>query len=136
MRPWGAGFGGPAGPRVFGSWFPPMSAAALPAEFDASQFNPTLMWTEYLNRLLGVSVGFAIFATTVSAWRRHRREPRVLWPTVAALLLTGYEGWLGGRVVAHELAPWIVTAHMVVALVIVQLLLLSLIHISQPTRTY
>jgi cytochrome c oxidase assembly protein subunit 15 len=42
---------------------------------------------------------------------------------VAALLLTGYQGWLGGRVVAHELAPWIVTAHMLVALVIVQLLL-------------
>ncbi len=42
---------------------------------------------------------------------------------MAALLLTGYQGWLGGRVVAHELAPWIVTAHMVVALVIVQLLL-------------
>ncbi len=123
VRASGAGLGCPDWPRCFGSWIPPMSAAALPAEFDASQFNPTLMWTEYLNRLLGVSVGFAIFATTVSAWRRHRREPRVLWPTVAALLLTGYEGWLGGRVVAHELAPWIVTAHMVVALVIVQLLL-------------
>jgi cytochrome c oxidase assembly protein subunit 15 len=95
----------------------------VPPEFDSTQFNPTLMWTEYLNRLLGVSVGFAIFATAVSAWGRHRREPRIVWPVVAALLLTGYEGWLGGRVVAHELAPWIVTAHMIVALVIVQLLL-------------
>lgn len=123
VRASGAGLGCPDWPRCFGSWIPPMSAAALPPEFDASQFNPALMWTEYLNRLLGVSVGFAILATTISAWRRHRREPRVLWPTVAALLLTGYEGWLGGRVVAHELAPWIVTAHMVVALVIVQLLL-------------
>lgn len=123
VRASGAGLGCPDWPRCFGAWIPPASAAALPPGFDASQFNPTLMWTEYANRLLGVSVGFAILATTVSAWRRHRREPRVLWPTVAALLLTGYEGWLGGRVVAHELAPWIVTAHMVVALVIVQLLL-------------
>jgi cytochrome c oxidase assembly protein subunit 15 len=70
-----------------------------------------------------MSVGFAILGTAVSAWRRHRRSPRILWPVVAALLLTGYEGWLGGRVVAYELAPWIVTAHLVVALVIVQLLL-------------
>lgn len=123
VRASGAGLGCPDWPRCFGSWIPPVSAADLPPEFDAAQFNPTLMWTEYLNRLLGVSVGFAIFATTVAAWRRHRREPRILWPVVAALLLTGYEGWLGGRVVAHELAPWIVTAHMVVALVIVQLLL-------------
>ena len=123
VRASGAGLGCPDWPRCFGSWIPPISAAALPAEFDPALFNPTLMWTEYLNRLLGVSIGIAIFATTVSAWRRHRRAPRILWPTVAALLLTGYEGWLGGRVVAHELAPWIVTAHMLVALVIVQLLL-------------
>lgn len=123
VRASGAGLGCPDWPRCYGSWIPPASAAALPSEFDAAQFNPTLMWTEYLNRLLGVSVGLAILATTVSAWRRHRRQPRILWPIVAALLLTGYQGWLGGRVVAHELAAWIVTAHMIVALVIVQLLL-------------
>ena len=81
------------------------------------------MWTEYLNRLLGVTVGFLIFATAVSAWRHHRRDPRILWSTIAAFVLVGYEGWLGGRVVAHELAPWIVTAHLIVAIIIVQLLL-------------
>ena len=119
VRASGAGLGCPDWPRCFGSWIPPASVAALPPEFDPSQFNPTLMWTEYLNRLLGVTVGFFVLATVVSAWRRHRRERHILWPAVAALLLTGYEGWLGGRVVAHELAPWIVTAHMIVALVIV-----------------
>ena len=81
------------------------------------------MWTEYLNRLLGVTVGFLILATTISAWRHHRREPRIVWTTTVALLLTGFQGWLGGRVVANELAAWIVTVHMLVALVIVQLLL-------------
>ncbi len=123
VRASGAGLGCPDWPRCFGSWIPPASAAALPVEFDPAQFNPALMWTEYLNRLLGVSVGFAILATTVSAWRRHRHAPRILWPVVAALLLTGFQGWLGGRVVVNELAAWIVTAHMLVALVIVQLLL-------------
>jgi heme a synthase len=123
VRASGAGLGCPDWPRCFGSWIPPASAAALPPQFDPAQFNPTLMWTEYLNRLLGVSVGFAILATTVAAWRRHRRAPRIVWPIVVALLLTGFQGWLGGRVVVHELAAWIVTAHMLVALVIVQLLL-------------
>ena len=98
-------------------------------------FNPTLMWTEYLNRLLGVTVGFLILATTVSAWRHHRREPRILWTTVAALLLTGFQGWLGGRVVAHDLAAWIVTVHMLVALVIVQLLLYATVRaVSAPSH--
>ena len=123
VRASGAGLGCPDWPRCFGSWIPPASAAALPPQFDPAQFNPTLMWTEYLNRLLGVSVGFAILATTVAAWRRHRRQARIVWPIVVALLLTAFQGWLGGRVVAHELAAWIVTAHMLVALVIVQLLL-------------
>ncbi len=123
VRASGAGLGCPDWPRCFGGWIPPMSAADLPPQFDASQFNPTLMWTEYLNRLLGMAVGFLILATVVSAWRHHRREPRILWTSVAALLLTGFQGWLGGRVVAHELAAWIVTVHLIVALVIVQMLL-------------
>ncbi len=127
VRASGAGLGCPDWPRCFGSWIPPASAAELPPEFDPTQFNPTLMWTEYLNRLLGVTVGFAILAATVSAWRHHRRHPRILWPVVAAVLLTGFQGWLGGRVVAHDLAAWIVTVHMVVALVIVSLLLVAVL---------
>lgn len=123
VRASGAGLGCPDWPRCFGGWIPPASVADLPPQFDPALFNPTLMWTEYLNRLLGVTVGFLIFATTISAWRHHRREPRILWTTVAAFLLVGFEGWLGGRVVAHGLTPWIVTAHLMVALVIVQLLL-------------
>jgi len=123
VRASGAGLGCPDWPRCFGSWIPPASAAELPPQFDPSRFNPTLMWTEYLNRLLGVTVGFLILATVVSAWRHHRREPRIFWTTVAALLLTGFQGWLGGRVVANELAAWIVTVHLIFALVIVQLLL-------------
>ncbi len=123
VRASGAGLGCPDWPRCFGSWIPPASAANLPPQFDVSQFNPTRMWTEYLNRLLGVTVGFLILATTISAWRHHRHEPRIVWTTTIALLLTGFQGWLGGRVVAHELAAWIVTVHMIVALVIVQLLL-------------
>src|SRR6266704_1978678 len=123
VRASGAGLGCPDWPRCFGSWVPPASAAELPPQFERSLFNPTLMWTEYLNRLLGVTVGFLIFATFISAWRHHRREPRIFWTTVAALLLTGFQGWLGGRVVANELSAWIVTVHLIVALVIVQLLL-------------
>jgi cytochrome c oxidase assembly protein subunit 15 len=128
VRASGAGLGCPDWPRCFGSWIPPASAAALPPEFDPSQFNPTLMWTEYLNRLLGVTVGFLILATLVSAWRHHRRTARIFWPTLAAFLLVGFQGWLGGVVVQQELAAWIVTVHMLVALVIVSLLLYATVY--------
>ena len=133
VRASGAGLGCPDWPRCFGSWIPPASAASLPPQFDPSLFNATRMWTEYLNRLLGVTVGFLILATVVSAWRHHRREPRILGASIAALLLTGFQGWLGGRVVANDLAAWIVTAHMILALVIVQLLLYATVRAWRST---
>lgn len=132
VRASGAGLGCPDWPRCFGSWIPPASVADLPAQFDPSQFNPALMWTEYLNRLLGITVGFLILATAISAWRNHRHQPRILWTTIAAFLLVGFEGWLGGVVVAHELASWIVTAHLIVAIVIVQLLLYATFEAFAP----
>jgi cytochrome c oxidase assembly protein subunit 15 len=128
VRASGAGLGCPDWPRCFGSWIPPASAAELPPGFDAAQFNPTLMWTEYLNRLLGASVGLLIFATLISAVRHHRRTGRILWPTLAAFLLVGFQGWLGGVVVQQELAAWIVTVHLLVALVIVALLLYATVY--------
>jgi cytochrome c oxidase assembly protein subunit 15 len=134
VRASGAGLGCPDWPRCFGGWIPPASAADLPPQFDPALFNPALMWTEYLNRLLGVAVGFLILATTISAWRHHRREPRILWTTIAAFLLVGFEGWLGGRVVAHGLAAWIVTAHLIVALVIVQLLLYATVEATRKAK--
>jgi cytochrome c oxidase assembly protein subunit 15 len=128
VRASGAGLGCPDWPRCFGSWVPPASAADLPAGFEPSQFNFALMWTEYLNRLLGVTVGLLIFATLVSAWRHHRHTPRIFWPTLASFLLVGFQGWLGGVVVQQELAAWLVTLHMVVALVIVSLLLYATVY--------
>jgi heme a synthase len=128
VRASGAGLGCPDWPRCFGSWIPPLSAAELPPEFDHAQFNPTLMWTEYLNRVLGVTVGLLIFATLIAALRRHRHTPRILWPTVAALLLVAFQGWLGGVVVEHELEAWIVTVHLLIALVIVSLLLYATVY--------
>src|SRR5262245_33803958 len=132
VRASGAGMGCPDWPKCFGLWIPPTSAAELPAGYDPAAFNPALTWTEYLNRLLGVATGFLIFATLVAALRRHRRTPRVLWPVVLAFLGVGFQGWLGGRVVAHDLAPWIVTVHLVMALVIVSLLLYATVSAFYP----
>ena len=132
VRAVGAGLGCPDWPKCFGSWVPPLRADQLPAGFDPLRFNAALTWTEYLNRLLGVMVGVLIFSTLLAAIVRHRRRRRVLWPTGAAFLLVGFQGWLGGRVVAHGLEPWIVTAHLVVALVIVSLLLCATVNAFFP----
>lgn len=123
VRASGAGLGCPDWPTCYGQWIPPVSLAQLPAGYDPATFNAALTWTEYLNRLLGMTVGLLITATLVTALLGHRDRPRILWPAAAAFVLVGFEGWLGGQVVRSGLAPWMISAHLLVALMIVTLLL-------------
>lgn len=124
VRAAGAGLGCPDWPKCFGYWLPPGEAGQIAAKgFDPALFNPTLMWIEYGNRIIGVIVGFLILATAVVAVRRYRTTPRVLWPTIAAFVLVLFQGWLGGKTVELDLKGWIVTLHLILALVIVMVLL-------------
>lgn len=122
VRAAGAGMGCPDWPRCFGRWVAPTAASQVRAELVA-RFNMRLAWIEYLNRLLGATTGLLIFATLVLALRHYRRAPRVLWPSVGAFLAVGLAGWLGKKVVDHELKPALVTIHFFVALVVVVLLI-------------
>ncbi|MBK6689792.1 MAG: COX15/CtaA family protein [Deltaproteobacteria bacterium] len=133
VRAAGAGLGCPDWPRCFDRWYPPFDASGVPAHIDPALFNFAKAWTEYLNRLLGVAVGFLIFATLVAAVVRHRRTPRVLWPTVLAFLFVGFEGWLGGMVVRSQLRPIVLTAHLVFALLVVSLLLYATVSAFFPS---
>lgn len=111
---------------------PAAERLAAPAGFDPAAFNPVLTWMEYLNRLLGVLIGLLILATLFAAVRWHRDRPGILWPTVAATALVIFQGWLGGQVVRSGLEPWMVTAHLVIALVIVKLLLYATFRAYRP----
>lgn len=132
VRATGSGMGCPDWPRCFGSWVPPTDASQLPpnyAEIFGAKlkgeviFNATKTWTEYLNRLLGVLTGLAIFATTLAAIPFLKSDKKVFWLSLLALVLVGFEGWLGSKVVSTELHPVLVTAHMLVAIGIVFVLL-------------
>ena len=123
VRAAGAGLGCPDWPKCFDRWIPPTEVSQLPAHIDPALFNFKLAWIEYINRLIGVVIGFLILASTLIAWRDHRSDRRIFHPTVAALLLVAFQGWLGGQVVHYELDPRFVTVHLFVALVIVILLL-------------
>ncbi|HYW35023.1 MAG TPA: COX15/CtaA family protein [Balneolaceae bacterium] len=122
----GAGLGCPDWPRCFGSWIPPGSAATLPARFDASQFNLFKMWTEYVNRLTGITTGLLILATAVMSFRYRKREPAVFYSSIFALGLVLIEGWQGGQVVHSQLKEWQITTHMILALVIMLALIYAI----------
>jgi len=132
VRASGAGMGCPDWPTCFGQWIPPTAEAQLPADYQSiyaergyrdTTFNVRKTWIEYLNRLLGVFTGLWIFATLLCALPLRRHDGALLKLSFAGFLLVGFQGWLGSRVVASNLAPGMITLHMLLAQVIVCLLI-------------
>lgn len=123
VRVSGAGLGCPDWPRCFGRWIPPINISQLPPEIDPSQFNFTLAWIEYLNRLFGMLVGVFILITALLAVKHFRRVRRILIPSVLAAILVAYTGWQGGQVVVSQLQSRLVSVHALFAILIAALML-------------
>lgn len=135
VRASGAGMGCPDWPTCFGSWIPPTSEAQLPANYQEiyadrgyaeTRFNPVKTWTEYVNRLVGVTIGLLILTTALKSVGLRAHDRWITVASVAALLMVMYQGWLGSRVVASNLQPGMITLHMLMALAIVGVLLFAL----------
>lgn len=125
VRVSGSGLGCPDWPRCFGHWIPPLKASQLPNQFDPANFNVLKTWTEYINRLVGVLVGFCITITFLLSIKYRKTQPNIFYSSLAAWLLVIFQGWLGGQVVKSSLQAWMVTIHMVIALIIVNILIYS-----------
>lgn len=135
VRASGAGMGCPDWPTCFGSWIPPISEAQLPDNYQEiyadrgyaeTRFNPVKTWTEYLNRLVGVTIGLLILMTAVKSLSLRHHDKWITIASVAALIMVIYQAWLGSRVVASNLQPGMITVHMLMALAIVGTLLFAL----------
>lgn len=136
VRGTGSGMGCPDWPRCFGRWIPPTEVSQLPPNYQAIygaklkgevEFNAVKTWIEYINRLLGVLSGFLVFATLIASLSYLHKDKVVFWGSLAAFLLIGANGWLGSRVVATELAQYMITLHLLLAIAVVFALLFVLI---------
>lgn len=123
VRAAGAGLGCPDWPKCYGLWIPPMHVSDLPSGFDVDSFNAFKTWTEYVNRLIGVLVGFFIAANFLTSLRYRRSKPSVTISSLLALILVLFQAWLGGQVVRSGLASGMITLHMLLAMIIVGVLL-------------
>ncbi|MCQ8102520.1 COX15/CtaA family protein [Methylomonas sp. SURF-2] len=135
VRASGAGMGCPDWPTCFGQWVPPTDEAQLPANYheiyaargyESTAFNPVKTWTEYTNRLVGVSIGFLIFLTAWSSRIYLKTDKTTFYLALSAFFLVGFQGWLGSAVVASNLKPFMITLHMLLALFIVALLIYAI----------
>jgi cytochrome c oxidase assembly protein subunit 15 len=132
VRATGSGMGCPDWPTCFGQWIPPTQESQLPDNYHQlyadrgyanTDFNPTKTWTEYVNRLTGVTIGLLVFATMLLSFRFRNTDRVIVYCSTAVFILVGLQGWLGALVVASNLRPVMISVHMLSALTIVGLLI-------------
>jgi cytochrome c oxidase assembly protein subunit 15 len=133
VRSTGSGMGCPDWPKCFGQWIPPSDISELPLDYktkfavagkEIADFDAFKTWTEYYNRLIGVVIGLFVFLTVFFALPYLKStNKKIFWLSFLAFILVGFQGWIGSIVVSTDLATYMITIHMLIALIIVALLI-------------
>ncbi len=90
-----------------------------PNLYVEQNFNWKKTWTEYGNRLVGFIAGNLVLISLIWILIRFRSNRKLVILGALNLFLMGFEGWLGSIVVATNLVPWVLTIHMLFALIII-----------------
>lgn len=140
VRSTGSGMGCPDWPKCFGLLVPPTDVSEIPPSFfeaypaySSQEFNGFQTWVEYLNRLTGALIGLFAFMTAVLSIGFFRKDKRVFFLSILAMVMVGFEGWLGKLVVDQNLAGGMVTLHMLVAFLIVATLITAVYFAASHT---
>jgi heme a synthase len=147
VRVTGSGMGCPDWPTCWGCLIPPTSVEdvdfdKLPIErfqkkaermgrdpatiTEASlreEFNPRHVWTEFINRLCSLPVGFFSLATFIAAFWQRQKRPLVFWMAFASLMVVLINAWMGARVVYSGLQPGVLTTHLALAMALTGMLM-------------
>ncbi len=143
VRVTGAGLGCPDWPKCWGCLIPPWKVeqvdlsridfekfqrkaerlgrdpATVTPEHILETFNPRHVWTEFINRLVSLPVGFFTLATVVAAFGRPRGQRIVVPLSLLSLFLVLANAVLGAQVVYSGLKPGVLTAHMAMAMLLI-----------------
>ncbi len=82
------------------------------------EFNAVKTWTEYINRLAGAILGLFLLACFILSFTFLQSKKRVFFLCGVNLILVFFQAWMGSIVVSTNLTPWVITVHMLLALVI------------------
>ena len=82
------------------------------------EFNAAKTWTEYINRLTGAILGILLLLTAIYSFAYKKTAKRIIVLSWLNIIVVGYQAWLGSIVVSTNLTQWVVTVHMLLALVI------------------
>jgi cytochrome c oxidase assembly protein subunit 15 len=87
------------------------------------EFNVARTWTEYINRLVGAISGLGLLLAAWFSFSYWAERKAITLLSIFNLFLVGFQAWLGSIVVSTNLIDWIVTVHMLLALVILAILI-------------
>jgi protoheme IX farnesyltransferase len=120
VRATGSGMGCPDWPLCHGQILPPLG------DYQA--------WLEWVHRTVAAVIGFLVIGLAFVAVRDHRDRATLLWPSIAAVGLVGFQAWLGKETVRLNNSGESVTAHLAAAMTLVGLLVFILARSFYPAR--
>jgi protoheme IX farnesyltransferase len=91
-------------------------------------------WIEWIHRTVAVIVGFEILALAGLAILRYRDRRSILWPSLVAVLLVGFQAYLGRETVRLGNSGASVPAHLAAALTLVALLVYLTVRAGYPAH--
>jgi len=120
VRASGSGLGCPDWPFCHGQ--------LIPAVGD------TPAWLEWIHRGVAALLGVLILAQAAVAVSRERDRRSILWPSIGAVLLVGFQAYLGRQTVLLGNSGPSVTAHLATAMALLGVLVFLLVRASFPAR--
>jgi heme a synthase len=84
-----------------------------------NEFNPRHVWTEFMNRLCSLPVGFFTLASFIASFSFRKQRPAIFWLSFASLILVLANAIMGARVVYSGLAPGVITTHLALAMILI-----------------
>lgn len=143
VRVTGAGMGCPDWPTCWGLLIPPTHVdqvnfdelpiekfqrkaermgrdpSVITEESLRAEFNPRHVWTEFINRLCSLPVGFFTLATFIYSFGMRRRRPLIFWLSFTSVALVLINAWMGARIVYSGLSPGVITIHLAMAMLLI-----------------
>jgi protoheme IX farnesyltransferase len=120
VRATGSGMGCPDWPLCNGQVIP-----------STSDYRP---WLEWIHRAIASVIGFEILGLAYLAIRHHRSQPSILWPTLASVVLVGFQAYLGKETVRLNNSGESVLAHLASAMALLGLLVYLYVRSGYPAR--
>ena len=119
VRSTGSGLGCPDWPLCYGEIIP--------------RIGDTPAWIESIHRWWGVIVGFILLALAIASLRSMRKTRSLVIGSFAAVVLAGFQAWLGKVTVETGNSGESVTAHLATALLLLAAVIFVFVRSRYPT---